>query len=270
MTSYSRISALGSSYASGPGIQPVADKAAGRSECNYPSLLARGLKAQLADLTVSGATTDTILETSQRVLFKRYAPQITGLPSDSDLVTVTAAGNDLQYISTVLKLGLVAAADNRMHGALSGIRRRIGEDASHLPPERLNSARTGLTRIVEEVRIAAPSARVVLVDYLPLFGQSTRPEVDVPFTNSEIESLSDIAAHLAAVFREVATELECDLVAASQLGRGHELGSPAPWVQPLYPVYRLTGSYHPNLDGMRAIAQEIERLLVSPATPGRG
>src|SRR3954470_1574461 len=55
-----RIAALGSSYAAGPGIEPVADRRAHRSARNYPQLLAERLGAALTDLTVSGATTETI------------------------------------------------------------------------------------------------------------------------------------------------------------------------------------------------------------------
>jgi lysophospholipase L1-like esterase len=90
MTTIRRIAALGSSYAAGPGIPPVVNRAAMRSGRNYPHLLADALGAQLTDLTVSGATTSTILDTSQRV-----PPQLTQLPADADLVLITAAGNDL-------------------------------------------------------------------------------------------------------------------------------------------------------------------------------
>jgi hypothetical protein len=54
--SYRHLVALGSSFAAGPGIEPIADRGAMRSARNYPHVLAEHFGAQLTDLTVSGAT----------------------------------------------------------------------------------------------------------------------------------------------------------------------------------------------------------------------
>lgn len=103
MNHYRKIAALGSSFAAGPGIHPVADPDAMRSSRNYASLLAARLGADLADLTVSGATTATILHTPQVTMTgAQFPPQVDGLPADADLVTVTAGGNDLQFASSML------------------------------------------------------------------------------------------------------------------------------------------------------------------------
>jgi lysophospholipase L1-like esterase len=100
---YQHIAALGSSFAAGPGIDPIIDQSAMRSGRNYPHLLAEQLGAQLTDLTVSGATTATILSEPQVTLDgTQFAPQIDSLPADADLVTVTAGGNDLGFIGSML------------------------------------------------------------------------------------------------------------------------------------------------------------------------
>lgn len=65
MTEYRKIAALGSSYAAGPGVPPVANRAAMRSGNNYSHVLSRMIGAELTDLTVSGATTSTLLDTPQ-------------------------------------------------------------------------------------------------------------------------------------------------------------------------------------------------------------
>ena len=65
MSTYRQIAALGSSFAAGPGIKPVEDFSAMRSKRDYLHLLADHLGATLIDLTVSGATTTTILDTPQ-------------------------------------------------------------------------------------------------------------------------------------------------------------------------------------------------------------
>ena len=103
MSEYRQIAALGSSFAAGPGILPVEDPAAMRSTRNYAHLLADRLDADLVDLTVSGATTATILDTPQTTMTGvQYPPQIQGLPAQADLVTVTAGGNDLKFAASML------------------------------------------------------------------------------------------------------------------------------------------------------------------------
>ncbi len=93
-----RMVALGSSFAAGPGIEPVVDRAAGRSGRNYAHLVATRLGASLVDATVSGATTETVLRARQRVGLRTFPPQIELVTADADLVTVTAGGNDLGYL----------------------------------------------------------------------------------------------------------------------------------------------------------------------------
>ena len=102
---FEHIAALGSSFAAGPGIRPIVDRWAGRSGRNFAHLLAQKYGARLTDLSVSGATTPTILDTEQRVLWHRFAPQVDGVPTDADLVTITAGGNDLNYVGSLMKAG---------------------------------------------------------------------------------------------------------------------------------------------------------------------
>ena len=92
---YKHVVSLGSSFAAGPSIPPIADVYAKRSHQNYACLLAKALGAQHTDLTVSGATTDNILSIPQVTGLNplnrfTFPPQIEGLPEDADLVTITA------------------------------------------------------------------------------------------------------------------------------------------------------------------------------------
>jgi len=103
MSKQVKLAALGSSFAAGPGIEPVENADAMRSSRNYAHQLAEILGAELVDLTVSGATTTTVVETPQITMAGvEFAPQIDGLPADADLVMVTAGGNDLQYAGSML------------------------------------------------------------------------------------------------------------------------------------------------------------------------
>src|SRR5271156_4781964 len=178
MTEYRKIAALGSSYAAGPGVPPVVNRAAMRSGNNYSHVLSRMIGAELTDLTVSGATTSTILDTPQRVGLTKFAPQIASLPVDADLVLVTAAGNDLEYLGSAIKLGVYFTIDRYTRGRL---RRWKPPVPPTVTAQQRDTAATGLARIVTESRLRAPQARVILVDYLPMVGEPTVPFEDVPF-----------------------------------------------------------------------------------------
>jgi hypothetical protein len=143
-----------------------------RSARNYPHLLAQTLGAALVDLTVSGATTANILSAPQTTMTGReFAPQIDGLPSDADLVTITAGGNDLQFIGSML---FAAWSKFDPGGPMA---RMLGEEfAGGLPTvtdHDIDSTATGLAAIVAAVRVRARQARVVLVDYLTVVTEQT-------------------------------------------------------------------------------------------------
>lgn len=261
MTGYRKIAALGSSYAAGPGIPPVVNRAAMRSGDNYAHVLARTIGAQLTDLTVSGATTSTILDTPQRVGLVKFAPQIASLPADTDLVLVTAAGNDLEYLGSAIKLGVYFTLDRYTGGLLRRWRRPFTPTATK---QQRDAAARGLARIATESRLRAPGAQVVLVDYLPMVGESTIPFEDVPFDAASTAALASIHEQLNGVFADAAERTGIEVVHASQIGRGHELGSAEPWIQPLQPAYRLPSSFHPNAEGMRAVAAELLKTISQP------
>jgi lysophospholipase L1-like esterase len=103
MVKYRTMVALGSSFAAGPGITPLASRAAGRSTRNYAHLVSRVLGAQLIDATVSGATTTTILNQAHWAGGRRFPPQILSVPEHADLITITAGGNEFGYLVTVMR-----------------------------------------------------------------------------------------------------------------------------------------------------------------------
>jgi lysophospholipase L1-like esterase len=253
------IAALGSSYAAGPGIEPVADRRAHRSARNYPHLLAERLGATLTDLTAGGATTETITSTPQRLMFRTFPPQLDGLPADADLVTVTAGGNDLQYIGSMIRLGLAGRlASRRLTRPLGTMLSRGG--VPRASEEDVERAASGLAGIVDEVRGRATGARVILVDYLTVVGTRTAHGRATPFDEPTLEEFRRLGAQVADVFTRAAARTGAELVAMGPRSRDHALGSPQPWVTGL--PERLSGSglggaFHPNAAGMRAVADAI-------------
>lgn len=257
------IAALGSSFAAGPGIEPIADPAAGRSEKNYAHQLAGRLGARLVDLTVSGATTANLIDTPQQVIDGTvYPPQVDGVPADADVVTVTAGGNDLQFVG-----GMLYAAWVRLEpeSPIVGVLEPMFPDGIPLPTEHaMEQATRGLVLVIERARAKAPAARVILVDYLTILDHASAgvPFSGVPFSDDELGQFLLTQNALGQVFKDAATRTGAELILASSLSGGHALGSAEPWVQPFHQVLTQTGcSFHPNEAGMTAIAAELERVL---------
>lgn len=268
MTSYARMVALGSSFAAGPGIEPMADRRAARSARNYAHLVAEALGANLVDATVSGATTKTILDAPQRLGVRKFAPQIESLHPDADLVTVTAGGNDLGYIGGMLGRGILnGLSQRRLIGPIAR-RSRSAHPLGEPPAERAEEATAGLVRIVEAVRRTAPAARCILVDYLPVFTEFTVPGDGVPFDTDEIAHFRRVADVLSGVYREAGDRSGAEVLHSSEYGGGHGAGSNDPWVFGLRPIRRLGSSFHPTPAGMRAVADLLLGRLSAPPAAG--
>ena len=264
MTSHPRITtiaALGSSFAAGPTLTPVDDVDAMRSARNYPHLLAASMEAELVDLTVSGATTATILHTPQQTMTgRKFAPQIEGLPPEVDLVTITAGGNDLQFLGSML-----FTAWNR-HDPDGPLAKMLGPVFAHGLPhptaDDIERTATGLAAIVHGVRERAPHTRVVLVDYLTVVTEHTPTGEGKTFAPAELQVFRHIQEALAQAYLMAADRSEAELLSMSTVGTDHALGSEDPWVIGFQPDMATTaGSFHPNEAGMQAVADHLRRML---------
>ena len=105
--------ALGSSFAAGIGLGPRlpgSPHACMKTINGYPQQLARLLGLSLVDVSFSGASTRHILRGKQYF----QPPQLDALTSNTELVTLTIGGNDVDYVRD---LSMLAARRNR---SLSG------------------------------------------------------------------------------------------------------------------------------------------------------
>lgn len=252
--------AMGSSFAAGPTLEPVENAAAARSARNYPHLLAEALGCQLVDLTVSGATTATILDTPHVVLTgEEFPPQIQGLPTDADLVSVTAGGNDLKLIGSLFRTSLERMdPDGPLRRAFGN---RLPVNLTPATEDKVDAVATGLARIVSEVRARAPRARVVLVDYLSVVNlDHTRP--DAALDAETLQVVAGLQTALARAHVRAADLTGADLLPMSTLSADHALGSPDPWVNGFVSSREgMRGSFHPNTRGMQAVADALLQHL---------
>jgi hypothetical protein len=178
--------ALGRSFASGPGIEPIIDARCGRSGNNYAHLVAGRLGYDLIDVTCGGAAVDDLLTRPQALMSGgTVPPQIEAVVPDADLVTVTVGGNDIEYLLTLLRCSHRADPE----GTPAEARAFFGTPFDPGAVEPGLAALPGkLAGLVAAVRDRAPGARVVLVDYLtvvpgdgaaagvPLSGGSVPPQ----------------------------------------------------------------------------------------------
>jgi len=254
----SRYVALGSSFAAGPGIGPIVHKPAGRSGRNYAHLVAAELGLELVDVTYSGATTANLLDTAQ----DDAPPQLDAITPETALVTITAGGNDLDYVGTFIRGSMLNTLAKPATVLGRRVANRIRARVSYLKDDAAYQAVTdSLTTVVERIRDRAPDSRIILVDYLTLVGPSTRARLDVPLNEEQLPSVAMMADGLAAAFAKAAAAAGADLIAASAASRDHAIGSPESWTTgfTLRPPGLLRGvvPYHPNAAGMRAVADLV-------------
>lgn len=261
MPAYRHLVSLGSSMAAGPGIAPIVDRAAMRSGRNYPHLLAERLGARLTDLTISGATTKTVLSEHQRTLLgPRRTPQLDGFPDDADLVTITIGGNDLRYVGGLMFAPMAGLVSRFPLGGIpaSFVDTHTG---SRTTDADLDAVLDGIVRIVDTVRArSSAEPRVVLVDYLTLIGPDTAPSRETPLRRKQLDRYRAVGLALDAVYVRAAERTGADLLKASELSVDHAIGSADPWV---VGVGRNGGipPYHPNPAGMQAVADALADLL---------
>lgn len=251
--------AMGSSYAAGPGIQsyyedPPAPCA--RSTGNYAHLLASRKGLALTDVSCSGATTAHL--TGPRTVPEGSAipPQLDALTPDTRLVTITIGGNDLSYIGRLVSASCAGLAEQT---------ETPGKCTAIPPPpndERYAALAKQMDFIAKEVRRRAPSARLVLVDYLTIL-PVTGLCAATPLSAEEADADREIATVLAAITAKAAKDNGADILKASELSARHDACSAEPWMngypRPDAPI--AGAAYHPNAKGMTAIADALEQLL---------
>ncbi|KAI7222724.1 hypothetical protein KC333_g940 [Hortaea werneckii] len=251
-----RITSLGSSFAAGPLITPIVDRSAMRSGRNYPSQLAKSLNAELTDLTSSGATLLEVLEDSQTTFSGEVLPpQLSRLPPDTDMVTLTGGGNDLGYSKSMLYDAFLS---------FSGPMRKMARSL-------LSEPKTGISidelvdrfvAVLDAIHNKVPKAKIFLVQYISIFGTNSRPGPGLPLTWEQIGFYRQMGVLLDRAYEQAAA-LRADfveLVPVASLSEGHEVGSAEPWISEFTWKNGMI-QFHPNIAGHTAIAKHLESVL---------
>jgi GDSL-like Lipase/Acylhydrolase family len=257
----SRYVALGSSFASGPGIDPIIDVGCGRSGANYAHLVADRLGYDLVDVTSGGAAIDDVLLRPQALMRGgTVPPQLDALAPDADLVTVTVGGNDVEYVLTLARASYRAAPE----AAPTEAGAFFGTPADPAAQDAALGALPGrYAGLVAAIRERSPRARVVLVDYLTVLPPDGGC-ADLPMSAEDRRFCADVGRRLEEATAEAARLSGADLLTASVASREHAVCSSEPWVTG-WEFGDLAaggiGPYHPNAAGMRAVADLLADRL---------
>lgn len=264
----SRYVAMGSSFASGPGVTRLADDRdprCTRSYDNYARQTARRLQLDLVDVSCGGATSDHVLNGWNELL-----PQVAALTQDTRLVTVTIGGNDVGYVAglfagscsdtaNVTEVVKTACAKMRQ---LSGSRPVVAVAVSD--EEKWSVAEAGLVAIAAEVARRSPQARLVFVQYLTLVPEGPVCSL-APLSSAAADKARKTAARLAKLTETVALKSGAEILPIAAISAGHDACAPKPWATAFVPTNPATAKgfvpYHPNLDGMTAVADALIKQL---------
>lgn len=264
--------ALGSSFAAGPVLAPVVDVDCTRSGANYPHRVAKSMGYTLIDRSCSGATSANILDRPQTPNFGLGAtqpPQIQAVTPATDLVTVTIGGNDVDYMGRLVANSCATSFERARPRPpvqpIVDMCAKAGAPPSSEPaPADYAMVEASAVAIVAAVKVRAPGADVVFVDYLPIVPEYGSLCDAVPLTPERAASTIRVHRAVADATARAAEVTGSQLVRASQLGIGHSACSAEPWVAGFEIVQPDSGGavfYHPNAAGMAAVAGRIVRQI---------
>jgi lysophospholipase L1-like esterase len=240
--------ALGSSFAAGLGLgsrEPGSPFVCQRSINGYPQQLARMAKFVLTEMSCSGATIGHVLRGGQMFL----GPQIEAVGPDTQLVTITAGGNDIGYV------GDLTAMAYRRKGGLAGLMvGRFWKGAK--PVGERDSARlqADMEATLREIRRRAPAARIVVVTYPEILPDAgTCPQIGID--DGQAALMQSVARRLVEVTRAAANAAGATVVDMAVLSKGHDACAALPWVNGSAPANG--APFHPTLAGATATAEQI-------------
>jgi lysophospholipase L1-like esterase len=239
--------AMGSSYGAGFFIQPQEPGnpgGCGRSEIDYPHLVAAKLHLQLDDVTCGGATTANALTTPQGA----NPPQIDAVTAQTRLVTMTIGGNDVNYVATAIECGSQNATC-----ATAANTAQIDAAFRALPDS--------LTQLIQAIRAKAPKAAIVLVTYVRLVPPT--PCAALAYTPAATRLVGSIGQRLEHVFVSVAKADHIRLVDPYAIGAKHGpcASGSQKWIAGLTPTNGF--EYHPTAAGHRQMAHMVEQELAA-------
>ncbi|RSN66706.1 GDSL family lipase [Streptomyces sp. WAC 04229] len=246
--------ALGDSFSSGLGIPTQTDATCGRSDHNYPTLVASAVGASSAtDVTCAGATTRHITGSQDGI-----APQIDAVRADTAVVTLGIGGNDLDLAGTIKRCVLLAYLSP--NGAPCKTSYTLG--GTDEIGSRINATAPKVAAGLQAIRAKAPQARILLVGYPALVpDDGTACRSTIPLATGDFPWLRDKTRQLNSVLSQVAAAGGATFVDTYTPSVGHDACKPAGvrWIEPTDTA--AAAGFHPNAAAHQNTAAGITALL---------
>lgn len=250
--------AMGDSYVSGLGIDPVDDTSGDcyRSRVNWPSILSKRLQVQdFRDVSCAGATTGHLTASFPSSDGTVVPAQVDALSKDTQVVTLGIGGNDEGMFGALV--GSCSAALNKAQDACTPF-------ITQKLPSLLGTVKDNVTKALLSVRHQAPSAQVLLVGYLRVLPDRRGCErAGIAGRTAVLASRGEKA--LDDALAAAAKDADVEFVSLRRMASGHDAcsGSRA-WVNGIHPTAGDGVLLHPNAAGMRAVARAVAARLGRP------
>lgn len=251
--------ALGDSAAAGPLI-PDQDPniACLRSNRNYPRVAAETLGADLTDVTCSGAR---LSDFSGRQ-FGFLPPQYDVLDEDTDLVSLTIGGNDVDLVRAALSCVNLL---REPYG--NSCEDRFTDDGTDRIAEDIEAWEPELDRALTEIRDRAPGAEIVVAGYgtyvreggcwpvQPVWGR------DADYIQGSVDLLNDVLERRTLAHGGTYVDL-------AGVSVGHDVCAPPSerYLEGLLPT-SAAAPLHPNARGMAAFGEALAEAVGAPTRP---
>ncbi|WP_068017631.1 SGNH/GDSL hydrolase family protein [Nocardia mexicana] len=257
-----RYVALGDSYAAVGSWTRMNGNPVGclRAGDNYPADVARRVgAAQFVDVTCSAATTEHMTRPQVPNLYGvpvggLNAPQFDALTPDTDLVSATLGGDDIDFSDILQACARFAFADPRGHRCTdhftAGGVDRIAADIDAVAPK--------IGAVLDDIHARSPRATVVLAGYLPILpsdGGSCFPQI--PVAAGDAPYLRDVQRRLNDMLAATAAQHGSHFADPDVPGRDACQPAGANWLNPVDPHPLSTWPFHPNATGQAFIADRI-------------
>ncbi len=262
--------ALGDSYTSAPLVpnqigEPID---CGRSDRNYPSLVAEAFKVKtFIDVSCGSATTRHMTEPQTGLpLGGTNPPQFNALRRDATLVTVGIGGNDA---------GLVGVAETCAEmGATqpfgTACRDFYAPGGNDRVAAKIDATKPKIAKVLQGIRQRSPHARVAIVGYpdvLPRDGTNCYPMV--PLSPDDVRYIDELILRINAMIAGQAAANDAEFVDTYYDSVGHDVCTlpPTRWfegIAPTEPAFPL----HPNGKGEASMARSAIAVLSRPRPTG--
>ena len=262
--------ALGDSYTSGPGMEPIADRKCARSEINYPSLVAKKLKIEdFADRSCGGAKTANLEEPQQ------YKDRQTGLPVRLNEPQLNALGKDTKLVTIGLGLNDQAIAPSLLltcnspgKPEVSAFCQQYLDRPQSSIDDQVRTVAKSVAAALATIKRKAPSAQVVLVGYPRLVpdegpGCGTPGNADdlLPVPAAQVVRMRETMKVVNQVWRETAEQAGVLYVDMYTPSEGHDICSDDPWVSGYLGVPGKAIGLHPLPGYEEAVADAVVEVL---------